>query len=221
MKMTMYGRSAGKMDYILSKIPLTYNWIMRKIVSGKVKTILDIGCGTGFPAEIINKDKNYEITGVDVFEPYVEICKRRKIFKEVILQDVRKLSFESKSFDVVICFHLLEHLKRKDARDLIKKMEEIAKKRVALIIPVGNLPQDEYDDNRYQKHLSEWTPGFFRIRGYKVIGQGPKFIYRNANVVQKFKGFSYLLFLVSFLIQPVLMFKPEWATYMFCYKNIK
>ncbi|KKQ98129.1 MAG: Methyltransferase type 11 [Candidatus Woesebacteria bacterium GW2011_GWA1_39_12] len=221
MTMSLYDRKAGKMDYFLSYVPFTYNWLLQKLVSGNLRTILDVGCGTGFPVEIINKDKKYKVVGIDIYKPYIEICKRKNVFKKLVHKDVRKINFGPKSFDAVICFHLLEHLEKKDAERLIKKMETIAKNEIILVIPVGNLPQEEYDDNLYQRHLSQWQPAYFKKRGYKVIGQGSKFIYGDLNVVEKFKSFSYVLFFISFLLQPILWFKPDWATYMFCVKKIK
>ena len=101
----------------------------------------------------------------------------------------------------------------------LTNLENIAKRRIIFIIPVGGLPQDPYDGNPYQKHLSAWYPRDFKEKGYKVWGQGARILYGYGNRVRKLGPISYIFSLVSFIFWPMLALKPEWAIYMFCWKD--
>lgn len=207
-------------DKLLSKLPLTYWGILRSMVGNDFKTILDVGCGNGDPMAIINSEGKFDATGVDIYEPYLRKCKSRKIYKKLIKTDVRDLPFQNGEFDVVVSFHVLEHLTKKEGKLMLKKMESIAKKRVVIALPHGHLPQEEFDGNTHQEHISEWYPKELKKMGYKVVGQGLLAIYGNVNVVEKFGFFSNVIFALSLLSQPLLLFKPEMARYLICRKNL-
>ncbi len=219
--MGMFNKKIGKWELFLSYFPLTYNGILRSMVGNNFKTILDVGCGTGLPMEIINYKKLYTATGVDIYDPYLKECKLKNVYTKLINSDIRKLPFKEKSFDVVICFHVIEHLTKKEGDDLIRKLEKIAKKRVVLAMPIGYLHQEEYDGNQHQAHKSQWYPKDLREKGYMVTGQGLRVLYKEENVVVKYGIFSNILFLISMLFQPLLMYKPENAIYMFAMKDIR
>lgn len=210
-----------KLDYILSGFPLAYWGILRRAVGEDFATILDVGCGTGDPMGVINHDKNYKATGIDIYKPYLKECRERGYYSQLIEGDVRKLSFKDRSFDAVVSFHVIEHLTKEEGLAMIKKMEKIAKKRVVIVTPLGHLPQEEYDGNKHQEHISKWYPKDFRKMGYKVVGQGLMAIYKDQNVVEKYGFLSNFIFVLSIFFQPLLFIKPEWARYIICRKDLK
>lgn len=216
----LLGKKSSLFDSLLILVPLTYWGITKRMVGADFKTILDIGCGTGVPMEILNRDNKFLATGVDVYNPYLEQCKEKKIYKKLVKKDVRTLNFHDKSFDTVICFHVIEHLTRKEGKTLMKKIEKIAKKRIVIAVPIGHLHQEAYDGNEHQAHKSEWFPEDFKKEGYTVVGQGLKAFYKEENIVNKFGVFSYLIFFVGIIFQPLLFIKPELAVYMICRKDL-
>jgi len=210
---------------IYRKVPFTYIWIFRrsfkKFLNSKEKiTLLDVGCGDGSVLERLNLPKNFEVTGIDIYEPYLRLARKKGIYKRLIRLNVRKITTKEK-YDIVLASHILEHLDRKEGEKFIEKLEKIAKKRVIVITPVGCFPQEEYDENPYQKHKSHWEVNDLRRLGYSVTSQGLRFLWGNENVVKKYKIFSYLFFFISWLSTPLLFIKPELGTYMICVKNIK
>lgn len=218
-------RIDSKFVKIYRMLPFTYIGIIRnafgKLLSTKGDiTVLDLGCGDGMMMQNLGLPSNFEITGVDLFNPYLKLAKRKKIYKDLIKKDIRKYRPDRK-FNVVFASHVLEHLSKKEGEVLLEKIENITKDIIIIIMPVGFLPQEEYDDDIYQVHKSTWYPRDLRKRGYSVVGQGLKFIFKTDNVVKKYKIFSYLIFLFSMLFQPLLMLKPEWATYIICKKELK
>lgn len=198
--------------------------LRRAIVGGlegeKTMTVLDLGCGDGSAVEFLGLPENFEMIDVDIFEPYLKLAKRRGIYKKLVKADIREF-YPKEKFDIVLASHVLEHLEKNDGLKLIKKIEKFSKKRVIIACPIGDLPQEEYDNNPFQVHRSSWTVNEMKNLGYEVRSQGLKALWGNENVVLKYGLFSYILFPISILSFPVLLLKPELGTYMICVKDVK
>jgi 2-polyprenyl-3-methyl-5-hydroxy-6-metoxy-1,4-benzoquinol methylase len=130
-------------------LPFTYPWIIRKLFDSS-RTILDVACGNGTFMAQVNNDAKYEITGIDLFDPYLESAKQTNAYKEVIKLDVRNINYPDNSFDIVHASQLIEHLKTDETLQLIQKMEKIAAKKIVIGTPNGHFDQDEYDGNELQ-----------------------------------------------------------------------
>jgi len=220
-------RLMRKIDFFMARvyqrIPFTYIWLFRRnfidfINSEEKISVLDAGCGDGSAMQSLGLSKNIEITGLDVYEPYLKLAKKKKLYKELIKMDVRKLR-PQKKYDIVVASHILEHLSRKEGGEFIKRLEKMANKRVVIASPVGYFPQDEYDENIYQIHKSHWTVEDMIDLGYSVSSQGLRILWGNENIVKKYGMLSYFLFLISIICTPLLLFKPELGTYMICRKD--
>lgn len=206
---------------VMKYIPFTYFWHIRTMFSDDVKTILDLGCGKGEFGNLFNKNREYEITGVDIFEPYLEECRENGRYKKVIKGDLRKINFKDKTFDAVVCLQAIEHLVQKDGEELIKKMEKIAKKLIIISTPVGKCDQESYDSNIYQEHLSVWYPRDFIKRGYEVYGIGLKVAYQSySHAVQKFTLSKIVPYSLSFLMNPLALIYPKIAAQMIIFKRL-
>lgn len=210
---------------VYRSLPFTYLGILRKSfgdyfnISDKV-TLLDLGCGDGTIIERLKPPKNVKITGVDIFEPYLALAKRKKIYRRLVKADLRKFTTKKK-FDIILASHVLEHFKKAEGGNFLKKIEEMANKRVIVATPIGNLPQDEYDENPHQLHRSSWSVSEMKDLGYKVESQGLKLLWGNQNIVAKLGIFSYIFFLISAISSPLLRLLPNLGTYMICYKDIQ
>jgi hypothetical protein len=104
------------------------------------------------------------IQTVNRYLPYLNYCKHKGLYKDLVLCDIRKLPFRAKSFDIVLLSQLIEHLNKADALNLIGESEKIARKQVVIGTPVGFL--------EYEFHLSGWEPEELKNLGYKVSGHG-------------------------------------------------
>src|SRR3990172_7516995 len=74
--------------------PFTATGIVRsafgKTLHKKGKVILlDIGCGDGSAMQDFNFPNNFEIIGVDISQPYLDLAKEKKIYKKLIKTDIR------------------------------------------------------------------------------------------------------------------------------------
>lgn len=117
-------------DYLVNRSPiekairkLLYWWLPLEVKD----KVLDAGCGIGEMTERIPN-----CVGIDINKYCVDYCKSKGLI--VYKADILNTPFKDKSFDTVICFHVLEHLKRPE--DAIKEMYRTLKLNGKLIIVV-------------------------------------------------------------------------------------
>ncbi len=217
----MFGASklSKALKDLIVYIPFTRRNILSRSIDKSAKTLLDVGCGNGITMGFINKRKKFVAAGVDIHQPYLAQCKLRGIFTHLYCYDIRALPFGPKSFDVVLCLQVLEHLEREEGLKLLQRMEQIARKQVILDVPVGELPQWGFDNNPFQAHKSSWYPVDlkkmgYRIRGYDVVFTLARFLCRLPN------GFKLSYYPSSLLVTPFVYFIPRLAGHMVCVKNL-
>lgn len=193
--------------------PPTYEFIIKQFLPRGSLKVLDLGCGVGAAAEVLNKSKIHHFVGVDIYEPYLKICERRGFYKKVIKADLRKINFDKKSFDVVILFQVIEHLHKKDAKKLIRKAVSLATKAVLISAPNGHCNQEVYDGNIYNQHKSTWQAADFLKMGFKVYGQGLKIIYGSRSYEGRIEAnwWQKIIVPLSIILFPLVLIFPEIA----------
>ncbi len=82
--------------------------IMKRFAGKPVKSLLDVGCGTGSHALILN-DMGYEITGVDLSEEMLAIAKSKVGDREISLirQDLRTLDLGHRFDSAIAMFAVM------------------------------------------------------------------------------------------------------------------
>lgn len=93
------------------------------------KRVLDFGCATGNYMSELQK-LGYSCIGVDVNPAYIEIATKKNL--DVHLID-EKLPFPDKSFDTVIMFEVLEHIK--NPLGVLKEVQRVARKNIIFSVP--------------------------------------------------------------------------------------
>ncbi len=195
-----------------------------KVIDRSAETILDVGCGQGYPIRLIRIVMSPKrIVGVDLFEKYIKEAKRAKIHDEYVVSDIRKMKFPAKSFDVVLASHVIEHLPPSDASKFVKDLERIAKKQVIIATPIGEMYHPPVDNNHLQLHLSHFYPRDFKKLGYKTVKYGRKSLLGEYGIVHKVKSdlIKKLLFIFNILISPLYYWDQSIADYVVvAYKKI-
>jgi ubiquinone/menaquinone biosynthesis C-methylase UbiE len=84
--------------------------IVRELIQAyKVRSILEVGSGDGYILKAI-EDLNVSLTGIEISETRIERARALVPSAEIIQGDAREMPFESKSFDLVVCSEVLEHV---------------------------------------------------------------------------------------------------------------
>lgn len=183
------------------------------------KTILDLGIGKDPLIQFY--DKSEFTVGVDLFEPYLEWNKKKRVYSQYVRADVKKIEFKENSFDAVLALELLEHLNREEGMQLIEKMHYWANKKIIVTVPkCGSVHnRDEIpssnapDGNILQIHISNWRVADFKKLGFKVRGiYGLKWINRHESLFWQ---------VIADFTQIVIYHLPNLAFGLLCIKNMK
>lgn len=138
---------------------------------GKVRSILDVGCGLSLKSQYL--DAVYRV-GIDVYRPYLRAIQSSVDYVAVVM-DVSELTdrFLPHSFDLVIATDILEHLPKPDGYKLIEDCEYLAKQAVILETPLGYVPQNidiwGLGGDIYQTHRSAWNLHEFSNLNYHCV----------------------------------------------------
>lgn len=84
--------------------------------------ILDAGCGEGFAMRAVLENSTAEIVGLDGSAGAVQLAENLNPGRRFAAGDLYALPFPDRSFDLVICMEVLEHLHepRRGLRELIR-----------------------------------------------------------------------------------------------------
>ena len=181
------------------------------------KNLLDLGCGSNSPIQYFSK--KCHCVGIDLYERSIKESKRKKIHDEYYQLDVLKIEekFAPNSFDCVVALDLLEHFPKEKGNQLIKAMENVAKKKIVLFTPNGFVPQWD-ENNPWNRHRSGWAVEEMKRRGYRVIGMNGLKHLKGEYAAPKYKPKS-LWYVVSEITQLFVRNHPEWAYQILCVKK--
>lgn len=98
----------------------------------KSTSILDVGCGDGYLLHCLSH-LNSSKTGVDMNSARLKRAQERVPDVTFIKGDVYKLPFKDKTFDVVICSEVLEHLEHPEKA--LKELKRVAKQKIIVTVP--------------------------------------------------------------------------------------
>ena len=129
-----------------------YQWAAQ---AAKGRLVLDAGCGTGYGSRLLAAGGAREVIGVDIARAVLETV-APGMPESVRLQtgDLRKLEFEDDTFELVVCFEVIEHFE-----DPFTVLDEL----VRVLAPGGLLLVSSPNRDVYQPgnphHLHEFAPG--------------------------------------------------------------
>lgn len=127
-------------------------------------SLLDYGCGRGETLGLA-ADLGIDVRGTDLDPECVEISSRHGETELLREPDHPIDQFGPKSFDVVTCFHVLEHVAR--PMDVLTDLGRIARRYVVVAVPnLRSLPRPRFLRHEPQAvnegHLQGWDHAHFR-----------------------------------------------------------
>ncbi len=142
----------------LNKVPIEYvvNYLQDIIDnSGGFKLdILEAGCGSISKFKFSN---NHIITGIDISQKQLD---RNIYIQKRVLGDIQEYNFPASSFDIIICWHVLEHLRypSKAITNFIQSLKEDG--RIVLASP---------NPFSLKGIVTKFTPHWFHVFIYRYI----------------------------------------------------
>jgi ubiquinone/menaquinone biosynthesis C-methylase UbiE len=96
-------------DKLLRVIRVNKKIIDEYLPAGKGETILVAGAGTGYEAVLINQEFQLKTVGVDL---NIDLNNSFPKSSDLLFQrqDLTSLAFDENTFDLVYCYHVLEHV---------------------------------------------------------------------------------------------------------------
>ena len=112
-----------------------------------IKTILEVGCGTGRHAEILYKNFGFYITGIDIEQTMIEEAKRRLPEAELLSHDfLDKKVLNNRSFDAIISLGNSIGLiaANSNFEEIINRFSQLLKKPGLLIFHLLNTSKERH-----------------------------------------------------------------------------
>lgn len=132
--------------YSFQKMQYRYNYA-KKFLKGKV---LDIGCGNGYGAELL---EGFDYTGIDYYDKAIEKAGRTYPQAKFLRMTLPKLRFGDVRFDSIICSEVIEHLEEKDGQPLLNECYRVLKDGGVLYLTT---PNGDNRDELMAHHLIEY-----------------------------------------------------------------
>lgn len=149
------------------------------------RSLLDAGCGEGHALTNLHLPARYQ--GVDANPACVEYCRARHPGKAFDVQSVLALPYADRSFDVVMCMEVLEHLTQ--PADAVRELARVADRGLVFSVPneplfqAGNAARGKYLSTlgNHPEHIQHWGrwsfPKFLvstgAVRDLKLRTAGP------------------------------------------------
>jgi len=99
-----------------------------KIIPPEVETILDAGCGNGVITNALHP--KYRVTGLDLSPAALEHVRTPKM-----TASVTAIPFPDRSFDLVMCNEVLEHLNDEELAQAVSELKRCASGHMLLSVP--------------------------------------------------------------------------------------
>jgi ubiquinone/menaquinone biosynthesis C-methylase UbiE len=116
--------------------------IVRNILESELKKdnlILDAGCGTG-ELSVMAKEMGGEVVSIDFSKTYLKRVSRN--VGNRVCASLTHLPFKEKSFDIVICTDVIEHVPQYDR--VVEQLRSVSLKKIVLTAPCQGLLREVY-----------------------------------------------------------------------------
>lgn len=148
-------------------------YLLDLLKSKGIKSLLDVGCGTGPIYEMITNNEDgrwdniHKYKGTDYSRTMIETCKREFPYGEFEVQDARDLLEEDEMWDCVLLMHCLDHLDNYKAA--IAEASRVSKKYVCIVLwrgfvqegtslnPINRMGKQEGEEAWADTYLQEYS----------------------------------------------------------------
>lgn len=182
MKDYNYDRQAEYYDIIeVNENIHEFNKVLDKLLNKlKIKTVLDISCGTGLQSIFLAK-KRYNVTASDLNESMLKVARKKAnglniTFKQGDMRTVRYGKFDG----VISIFNAIGHLTKSDFEKAIRNIRENLNDKGFFIFDIFNL---DFMRTKFKKH---------EFIDKAIEKEGMKFVRFNKNTIDLNKGIMHI-----------------------------
>jgi SAM-dependent methyltransferase len=153
-----------------------YEYAARVAREHGVRTIVDIGCGSGRKLRMLHRAvPSARIIGIDQ-EPAIEFCRREYDFGEWMVENLELPSgaLQGMSVDLIVCSDVIEHLLDPDV--LLSYISDISTEGTLTVLSTPERDQLRGPDNLRPdnpQHIREWNRtelrAYLALRGFDVV----------------------------------------------------
>jgi len=117
------------------------------------ETLLDLGCSDG--QKIAHIGAGLKITGVEGCSQTAFAA--AEILHRAVNMDYRNFlaGCQNESYDWITMLDTLEHVTKKDAREVMRNLKRVARMGFTLYVPEGAVGDNPWDEG-YNRHLAHW-----------------------------------------------------------------
>ncbi len=136
------------------------------LIPEDVRTVLDAGCGDGLVTNAL--PERLSVLGVDTSAEALRHVRRRHC-----QASVTQLPFDDRSFDLVMCNDVLEHLEDRDFSQALSELARVASRYVLLTVPNGEQLAGNFArcaDCRWEYHVNHHHRSFDARRLSRCVG---------------------------------------------------
>lgn len=139
----------------LAKLQSVVDKLVRDIASdGRTIRVLDAGCGSSL---CLNIAQNIHVVGIDISEKQLQ---GNTNVNEKILGDIQTYDLPPSSFDVIVCWDVLEHLS--DPQKALLNFKRAIKENGIIVLKLPNVLSTK-------GLLTKFTPLWFHVWAYRHI----------------------------------------------------
>lgn len=110
--------------------------IVERVAAMAPERVLDAGCGEGFIARLLlDRICGLRLTGCELSEPALRLARTANPEATFARASITALPFPDRSFDVVCCFEVLEHLPGDGPALALAEFARVARRGVVLSVP--------------------------------------------------------------------------------------
>lgn len=105
----LWSESWGDMHYLGPVHRHLQKLLVPVVASLKVRTIIEVGCGSGDNLAALANGHEYELTGTDFASSALDLARQRAPQARFLLLDIEK-EFLPEQYDLVMCLQVVEHI---------------------------------------------------------------------------------------------------------------
>lgn len=136
--------------------------------------ILDIGCGASVPIDKLLIENGFHVTGIDISPEQIKLAKINNPTGKFIVKDMTEIDFPMDSFDAVVSFYAIFHIKREEHQNLFHKIFSFVKPNGYLLVTMGSSEWEGIEEfhgvNMFWSHYGrEKNLEIIKNAGFKII----------------------------------------------------